>query len=732
MIKIACLTIEDELGEEISRRIHQDLEDWLFVTRGIVELHGGALQERKWVTNLAEWRQRVDGLTASNDLVFCTVDLCIPEGAGESRADPKNGLTIVHEIEARKDQGLRCCVLTGMDSTEVEKLVGKVIPDVLFDFKIDSRRHRNVVNDIKSKTLAAIESLEFTVDGGEPQNVLLKEPSGLLRQAFLSKAVYYADRATWHVPTLVLGAQGLGRSTLARFIAFLASARLEKVNFGSLSFQENRRIYRSLCDLADALSSSSPAPQDRLLLYIADLDRYEPGISGDGAENCLEPLARILETLDALGSTHEAGFPLGLVVSVSGQSRLRVRSPETRAFIQGIEDTIGRTTDFPLRHLARDINGWPEDHPRIVRLPSMPQRGRAFVEDLIHRRLETFSRRLTDRLPAYRGERLSLSDEVLDLLIDKMEWPKHGRLGGLVAATDAAFEGFLNQRAAHQYQITRAHLDKSLSALLHKQILNLDEVILSFPTSGGEDLLVVERADFFVEDGELLVLVGPSGCGKSTILRMLAGLLLPTSGTVTFRGDEILEPTKKIGFVFQDYSLFPWLDVRRNVEFGPRITGQLDGKASARIEELLSVAGLTSFESAYSRQLSGGMQQRAAIVRAIANDPDVLLMDEPFSALDVETRWRMQEFLLRIKASTGKTIVFVTHDIDEAVFLADRVYVTTPRPMQICEEAFRMPFALEDRREALRSDHIFAAQVNRIRDSLLGEVRRPALSAGAL
>lgn len=183
-----------------------------------------------------------------------------------------------------------------------------------------------------------------------------------------------------------------------------------------------------------------------------------------------------------------------------------------------------------------------------------------------------------------------------------------------------------------------------------------------------------------VADGEFLAVVGPSGCGKSTLLDLLGGLTSPTSGRILLDGHEITGPGLDRGVVFQQYALLPWRTARSNVEFGLAAKGVPRARRSAIAREHLDLVGLTGFEDRYPHELSGGMKQRVAIARSLAFDPEVLLMDEPFAALDAQTRETLQDELLRIWRATGKTIVFITHGIDEAVYLGQRVAVMTPRP----------------------------------------------------
>ncbi len=193
----------------------------------------------------------------------------------------------------------------------------------------------------------------------------------------------------------------------------------------------------------------------------------------------------------------------------------------------------------------------------------------------------------------------------------------------------------------------------------------------------------LREIDFSVADGEFVCILGPSGCGKSTLLNILAGFLAPSSGQIVLsaRDDNVVGHDIKV--VMQNAHLFPWLTVHRNVDFGLRMRGDAKGTRDARVMELLHLVGLSGVESKYPAQLSGGMQQRVAIARALAPDPSILLMDEPFGALDAQLRRRMQAELVQIRAVTGKTIIFVTHDIVESVLLADRIVVLTTAPGQI-------------------------------------------------
>ncbi|MDR1690713.1 MAG: ABC transporter ATP-binding protein [Candidatus Methanoplasma sp.] len=205
------------------------------------------------------------------------------------------------------------------------------------------------------------------------------------------------------------------------------------------------------------------------------------------------------------------------------------------------------------------------------------------------------------------------------------------------------------------------------------------------------ETVVLEGFSLDVKKGELITLVGPSGSGKTTILRLIAGLIQPTSGGVLMDGELRTSPGADRGMVFQDFALFPWRSVRKNVEFGLEIAGVPKEERRARAEKYIKLAGLEKFIDARVHELSGGMKQRVGIARALVGHPDVILMDEPFGALDAQTRNIMQVQLLNILDKTDQTIIFVTHSVDEAVFLSDRIVVLTKRPAKI-KEVIEIPW----------------------------------------
>ena len=227
--------------------------------------------------------------------------------------------------------------------------------------------------------------------------------------------------------------------------------------------------------------------------------------------------------------------------------------------------------------------------------------------------------------------------------------------------------------------MTPADLDKPAK-------LAVRGVTKSFALAAETPVDAVSDVSFEVRENELCALLGPSGCGKSTLLRMVAGLEEPSAGTILLDGAAITGPGRERGMVFQTYTSFPWLTVQENVEYGMRLHAVPASERRERATHYIDLVKLTPFRNAYPKQLSGGMKQRVAIARTLANDPAILLMDEPFGALDAETRWHMQELLLGVIERSRTTVLMVTHDIEEAIFLADRVLFMTRRPGRIRED----------------------------------------------
>jgi NitT/TauT family transport system ATP-binding protein len=216
--------------------------------------------------------------------------------------------------------------------------------------------------------------------------------------------------------------------------------------------------------------------------------------------------------------------------------------------------------------------------------------------------------------------------------------------------------------------------------------LSLQDLSLKYKTTGGERLLALDKINLQVKAGEFLCIVGPSGCGKSTLLYLIAGLHEPSSGKVLMDGKVVERTGTDRIMIFQEHGLFPWLTVEENVEFGMKMKGIKKAQRREQTYEYLKMVHLQKFQKSYIHQLSGGMRQRVAIARALATEPDVLLMDEPFAALDAQTRDLLHDELERIWAKTGRTIVFVTHNVREAVRLGDRVAVLTFRPGRVKRE----------------------------------------------
>lgn len=222
--------------------------------------------------------------------------------------------------------------------------------------------------------------------------------------------------------------------------------------------------------------------------------------------------------------------------------------------------------------------------------------------------------------------------------------------------------------------------------------LSIDKLSMRFDLPDGGHVQALQDVTIDLKAGELLSVLGPSGCGKTTLLNIVAGFLAPTSGVMTLNGHTITGPDAERGMVFQQGALFEWMSVRENVGFGPSMKSMPKNNKTEIVDHLLDVVGLQDFKEKAVYELSGGMQQRVALARCLANDPDVILMDEPLGALDALTREKMQSLVLKLWKETGKTIILITHSVEEALLLGERLIVMAPRPGRIHKE-YRLPFA---------------------------------------
>lgn len=250
--------------------------------------------------------------------------------------------------------------------------------------------------------------------------------------------------------------------------------------------------------------------------------------------------------------------------------------------------------------------------------------------------------------------------------------------------------------------------------------LNINSISMRFDLPNGSSVQALKDVSLNLKAGELLSVLGPSGCGKTTLLNIVAGFLAPTEGNIELNGATVEGPGKERGMVFQQGALFEWMSVRDNVSFGPRMKGQKASEYSAEVDHLLDIVGLQDFKEKAIYELSGGMQQRVALARCLANDPDVILMDEPLGALDALTREKMQGLVLKLWKETGKTIILITHSVEEALLLGERLIVMAPRPGRIHKE-YNLPFADmgvgQDLRE-VKKDPRF----NEVREEILGMI----------
>ncbi len=222
--------------------------------------------------------------------------------------------------------------------------------------------------------------------------------------------------------------------------------------------------------------------------------------------------------------------------------------------------------------------------------------------------------------------------------------------------------------------------------------LLIDDVSMTFELPDGGKVEALKNINLNIKEGELLSVLGPSGCGKTTLLNIVAGFLGPTAGEITLGEQRVTGPSPERGMVFQKGALFEWMSVRKNVSFGPELKGMPKGEMNDIVDHLLEVVGLQDFKEKAIYELSGGMQQRVALARCLANEPDVILMDEPLGALDALTREKMQGLVLKLWKETGKTIILITHSVEEALLLGERLLVMAPRPGRVHKE-YNLPFA---------------------------------------
>lgn len=247
--------------------------------------------------------------------------------------------------------------------------------------------------------------------------------------------------------------------------------------------------------------------------------------------------------------------------------------------------------------------------------------------------------------------------------------------------------------------------------------LLIDDISMRFELPNGDAVQALQNVTLDIKEGEIMSVLGPSGCGKTTLLNIVAGFLAPTEGRVVLNGHDVAGPAPERGMVFQKGALFEWMDVRKNVSFGPDMKGMPKKETDEVVDHLLNTVGLGEFKDKAVYELSGGMQQRVALARCLANEPDVILMDEPLGALDALTREKMQGLVLNLWKETGKTIILITHSVEEALLLGERLVVMAPRPGRIHKE-YNLPFAElgvgADLREVKKHEDF-----NRVREEIL-------------
>ncbi len=248
----------------------------------------------------------------------------------------------------------------------------------------------------------------------------------------------------------------------------------------------------------------------------------------------------------------------------------------------------------------------------------------------------------------------------------------------------------------------------------------LEDISMIYQLTNGEEIHALSDISLTIKPGEMVAVLGPSGCGKTTLLNILAGFLAPNKGKLTLNGHNITGPDSERGVVFQQGALFEWMNVEQNIGFGPKLLKKDVAQSKAKVEEIINIVGLQGFAKKPVYQLSGGMQQRVSLARCLVNDPDVILMDEPLGALDALTREKMQNLILKLWNETGKSVMLITHSVEEALYLGQRVIVMAPRPGRILEY-MSLPFAKRGLKKDAR-DVKSSAEFVKVREKILSMI----------
>ncbi len=248
----------------------------------------------------------------------------------------------------------------------------------------------------------------------------------------------------------------------------------------------------------------------------------------------------------------------------------------------------------------------------------------------------------------------------------------------------------------------------------------LEDISMIYQLTNGEEIHALSDISLTIKPGEMVAVLGPSGCGKTTLLNILGGFLAPNKGTLTLNGKPITGPDSDRGVVFQQGALFEWMNVEQNIGFGPKLLKKDPAESKAKVDEIINVVGLQGFAKKPVYQLSGGMQQRVSLARCLVNEPDVILMDEPLGALDALTREKMQDLILKLWDETGKSVMLITHSVEEALYLGERVIVMAPRPGRILED-MSLPFAKQGLKKDAR-DVKSSAEFVKVREKILSMI----------
>ena len=713
--RICLVTMEDDvtIASQVNEMVRTALNNWIFFRRGIFEWYrASGVENDPEAADIAydytSWLSKRDA-PPDDVTVLSTLDLEVPFKHG-AIAVSGNGERAIQRC-ADVERFPVCVISSRSDFLRafegvpfLRKPAGRGMDG---DLRWNAQETERFVEAVRDLVLSTVRRISFE-DPCQPsmRRVVLLKPdlSNRLRDIYLFEVPAWAEREEFAAPLLLEAAPGIGASMLLRYMACLCGAGLREIDLGG-----DLPVETILTQIGESRAALADLNGKRGLTAIR-IPRHRPGTQTDEEKERLE------------AATEELFEDATRICNQQTKSNQRV------VFVIPPKEVGPVVT---MRRSYEDHLLWLRQHSspdQLVILPDVRKRGReyirAFSEMILQEVVEVEKETAEEQVVAQMDYRLG---KFFMGCMDR----GHQALGGNPNLRDLKRElinlaeesgslirggGALTTSHFLTASATSPAWKRALDEDLKDDILVMDDVRLNFPSSGEPVTWVVgtrnESFNLSVEHQDCLAIVGPSGCGKSSLLRMIAGLQNPSDGSVSVQYDRearqerevITAPGPDRGMVFQAYTCFPWLTVVENVAFGLRLLRDRGVEVREAAEKALEDVGLTEFRDAYPRTLSGGQRQRVAIARSIAQKPRILLMDEPFGALDAETRFGMQDMLNRIRADHGLTVVIVTHDVDEAIFLGDTVCVCSPRPLRRLAE---FPINFPHRNKTTKRSRVF-------------------------